>query len=147
MLCVALRFVDSCLVLLQWKPTVHLVCRTFSGVLSQPPPSLLVGATYTWSCVRRYCIFWTKQLGDVASFGRNNALEILHLLDETTPTVAPLSKEIECCVLLPDAPPMHPVVCYDTGVSQHQTPRGNAAWFGATWALQPLVPSGMDSSK
>ena len=59
-------------------------------------------------------------------------LESLHLLDETTPAVAPRSKEVEYCVLLPDAPPMHPVVRYDAGVSQQQTPRGDAAWFGAT---------------
>jgi hypothetical protein len=59
-------------------------------------------------------------------------LEILHLLEGKTPAVASRSKEIECCDLFPGAPPMHPVVSYDAGVSQHQAPRGNVAWFGAT---------------
>ena len=61
MLCVALRFVDSCLSFIQWKPTVHLVCGTFSGAPSQPPPSLVVVATYNRNCCR-YCIFLTKHL-------------------------------------------------------------------------------------
>jgi hypothetical protein len=70
-----------------------------------------------------------------AGYIKLELLTISHLLEETTLAVAPRSKKIEYYFFLPDVQPMHPVVCYDAGVSQHQTPRGNAAWFGGTYAL------------
>jgi len=61
MLCVVLRIVDSCLVFLQWKSTGHLVCGTFLVPLHNPP--------HRWSLL----LHTIGAVGDIASFGRNNA--------------------------------------------------------------------------
>jgi len=76
-------------------------------------------------------------------------LEILHLLDKTTLTVAPRSKEIEYCVLLPDAPPctlwFATMPALASTKPQEGMQRGSELPRPSTW--QPLVPLGMDSSK
>ena len=128
MLCVALRFVDSCLVCLRRKPTVHLVCGTFAGAPSHPTPSLVVVAAYywSWSC-KRYCMFWKNKLLPLPLAQKRLNTVFFSLMHPT-------------CTLWFAAMPALASTKRQEGMQ-----RGSELPRPSTWL--PLVPSGMYSYK